>query len=98
MNLGETRIGKECSLFVGAVGGGNIAAARIGRQIKHVAVAAGGQHNRVSREPLNLTSPQTASDDALGVAVHQYQVEHLRLRKHLNGAGRDLSAQRLVTP
>ena len=40
---------------------------------------------------------ETASDDSLGVSVDHDEVEHLGLRKHLHGAGRDLAAKRLIT-
>ena len=45
---------------------------------------------------LDLAGDQVADDDAAGVAVDDHQVEHLGAREHLDRAGADLAAERLV--
>ena len=95
--MSETRVGKERALFVSAIGRRHIAAARVGRKIENIAVAAGREHDRVGRDVVDLTSPQISGDDALGVSIHNHDVEHFGLGKHLHRAGRDLPAKRLIT-
>src|SRR6266567_2828024 len=97
MNLGECWIGKERAPFVSTIGGRNIAAARVGREIKYISVSAGGEHNRIGCACLDLSRAQVAGDNSLGVSVGNYQIEHLRLWEHSYGAGSDLTAQRLIT-
>ncbi len=97
MDLGETGIGEERALFVSAIGGSHIATARVGRKIKNISVTAGGEHNGVARDVVDLAGPQIARDDSLGVTVDNDEIEHFGLRKHLHGAGGDLAAKRLIT-
>ena len=47
MNLCEAGIGEERASFVSAIGGGDVAAARIGREIKHISVSPGGEHDGI---------------------------------------------------
>ncbi len=96
MNLRVTGIGEERPFFVGAIGRGDVAAARIGREIENVSVAAGREDDGVARVRLDLSGDQASCDDPFGVSVDQNEIEHLRLRKHLDGAGCDLAAQRLI--
>ena len=96
VNLRVAGVGEEGALLVGAPGGGDVAALGVGGKKKHVAVAAGGQHHRVARVGRDLAGDQVADDDAPGLAVDDHQVEHLRARKHLDGAEADLAAERLV--
>ena len=96
VNLRVAGIGEERALLVGAIGGGDVAAAGVGREIKNVAVAAGGEDDGIGRVPADFAGDQIADDDALGVAVDDDEIEHLGLRKHLDGAGGDLPAERLV--
>ena len=51
MNLGVAGIGEERAFFVGAIGGGDVAAARVGREVEDVAVAAGREDDRIGRVP-----------------------------------------------
>src|SRR2546430_2159165 len=60
-------------------------------------VAAGGQHDCVGRDVVDLTSAQIAGNNSLGVSIDDDDVEHFGLGKHLNGAGGDLAAERLIT-
>ena len=96
MDLGEAGIGEERAFFVSAIGGGDVAAARIGREIKNISVTAGREHDRVGRVLLDLSRNQIARDDSLGVTIDNDQIEHLGLRKHLHRAGRHLTAKGLV--
>ena len=96
VNLRVAGIGEERALLVGAPGGGDVAALGVGGEEEDVAVAAGGQHHRVAGVRGDLAGDQVAHDDALGVAVDDHQVEHLRAREHLHRAEADLAAQRLV--
>src|SRR5438477_438005 len=97
MNLGETRIGEQRASFISAIRCSDVASARVSREIENVSITSGGKHNRVPGEPLNFASAQAAGDDAFGMSIHQHQVEHFGLRKHLDRAGLDLAAKRLVT-
>src|SRR5207248_6517707 len=97
MDLGETGVSEQCASFVGAIGCGDVATPRVSRKIKDIAIPAGREHDRISSKALNFTSAQAAGDDAFGVSVNQYQVEHFGLGKHLNSAGFDLTTKRLIT-
>ncbi len=44
----------------------------------------------------DFAGDHVAHDDALGVAVDQHEIEHLRAGKHLDRAGGDLGAERGV--
>ena len=55
MNLREAGIGEERAFFVGAIGGGDVAAARVGREIKHVSVSAGREHDGIGRVPFDFS-------------------------------------------
>ena len=97
MNLREAGIREKRALLISAISGGDIAAARIRRKIKNVAISAGGEHDSVRRMPVDFSGDQVARDDSFGMSVDQDEIEHLRLRKHLDRAGGDLSAKRLIT-
>src|SRR5204863_2523719 len=97
MNLSETGVRKQCPLFISAISGGHIAAARVRREIKSVSVTAGGEHDRIGRVIVDLAGAQIARHDSLGMTIDKHQVEHLALWKHLHRAGGDLATKRLVT-
>src|ERR1700731_587987 len=65
--------------------------------MKNISIAAGRKHDRVGRDVVDLTSPQIAGHDSLGVAVDNDNIEHFGLGKHLHRAGRDLATERLIT-
>ena len=90
-------IGKERAPFVSAISGGHIAAAGVGRKIKNISISAGREHDSIARMLIDLSRAQAAGDDALGMSIDNHQVEHLRVRKHLDRAGGDLPAERLIT-
>src|SRR5581483_6415984 len=98
MDLGETRIGEERPLFVGAIGRGHIAAPRIRRKVKDISVTSGGKHDRIAGEHLDFSSAKASGDDALRVTIDDDEIEHLGLGKHLHRARRDLARQRGITP
>src|SRR5438445_185284 len=65
MNLGEGWVCKERASFVSAICCGHIASARIRREIKHVAVSAAREHDRIRSVPLDFSRAQVSSDDSL---------------------------------
>ena len=96
MNLCVAGVGKERAFFVGAIGGGDVAPARVGRKIKNISVSAGREHDRIARVRFDFSGDEAAGDDAFGVPIDQNEIEHFRLRKHLDHSGRDLPAKCLV--
>src|SRR5438105_10983373 len=97
MDLSKTRVGEERAFFVGAIGRRDVAAARVGREIKNISVTAGREHDRIGCDVVDPTGAQISSDDSLGMSFDNYDVEHFGLRKHLHGAGGDLPAECLIT-
>ena len=97
MNLRERWIRKERAPFVRAISGRDVATPRVSRQIKHVSISAGREHDSICCVPFNSSRAQAPSHDSLGVSVDNHEVEHFRLGKHLHRAGRDLTAKRLIT-
>ena len=97
MNLRERWIREERAFFVCAIGGRDVATPRVGREIKNVSISAGREHDSIRGVPFNSSRAQAPRHDSLGVSVDNHEVEHLRLRKHLHRAGRDLAAKRLIT-
>ena len=96
MNLGVTGVGEERPLFVSAIGGGDVAAARIGGEIENISIPARRENHCVARVRLDFPGDQTPRDNPLGMPVDQNEIKHLRLRKHLDVAGRDLAAKCLI--
>ena len=70
------------------------AALRVCGKVEHVAVAARAQQNRVGGIPLDLAGDEVADDDALGVPVHEDEVEHFAARVHLHLFEADLLFKR----
>src|ERR1041385_552064 len=97
MDLRKTWVGEERPFFVSAISGGDVATACVGREIKDVAVSAGCEHDGVGGVLLDCSRDQVARDDSLGMTIDNYQVEHFGLRKHLHGAGGNLTRERLIT-
>ena len=92
MNLGETGITEERAAFVGAISGGDIATAGVGRKKENVAVTAGRKNNGIAGERVDLALAKIAGDDPLGMTVYQNEIKHFHLWKHFDGAKRDLAA------
>src|SRR4029453_11620818 len=97
MNLGEARIAEEGAPFVCAIGGGDVAAARVGRKKKNIAVTPRRENYGVAGEGLDFPGAKVAGDDSLGVTINQNKIEHLGLRKHFHRAERDLAAHCLIS-
>src|SRR5262249_40682172 len=96
MNLGEGRVGEKRTSLVSAIGRCDVAAARIGRQIEHISISPAGEHDCICCMPFHFPGAQASSNDSLGLAIDDRQVEHLRVWKHLHRAGGDLATERLV--
>ncbi len=84
MNLRVAGIGEERAPLVGAPGGGDVAAFRVGREVEDIAVAAGGKDHAIRRVRGDRAGDHVAHDDAFGVAVHDHEIEHFGARKHLH--------------
>ena len=54
MNLGEAGIAKERATFISAIGGGDVATARVGRKKKNIAVTAGRKNNGIAGEGIDF--------------------------------------------
>ena len=89
MNLRVAGIGEARAALVGAPDGGGVRAARVGREIEHVAVTARREHDGVRVVPRDFAGLKIANDDALGVAVHDHEVEHLGMRVGFHAAAGD---------
>ena len=96
VDLGVARVAEVGALAVRTPRSGDVAAHRVGRQEEHVAVATGGEHDRVGGVGLDGAGHHVAGDDAAGAAVDQDDLEHLVAGVHLHGARRDLALQALV--
>ena len=96
VDLGVAGVGEQRAAFVSSISGRNIAALGVGREIEHVAVSAGTKQDGIAGVAADFARHHVAHDDALGVAVHQDEVEHFGAGKHLDRPGSDLSAQSLI--
>ena len=96
MDLREAGVAEVGALAVRTPDGGRVAAHRVGGQEEHVAVAAGGQDDRVGDEGLKLAGGHIAGDDAARLALVDDELDHLVAGVFLDGTGRDLALERLV--
>ena len=96
MDLGETRIRERGASLVGTPDGSRVGSLSIGREIKHVAISAGRQHNRFTRVRFDRAVNEIASNDATCSSVDDDQVEHLGARKHLHTTTGYLPLERLI--
>ena len=96
VDLREARVGKPRTPLVRAEGRAHIATHRIGRQVKHRPIAAGGQHHHICGVPFQLASLQITRDDATRFAVNNHQVLKHAARMHPHPARMYLPAQGLV--
>src|SRR6266446_4462431 len=96
MNLRVTGVGKERPFLVGAIGCGDVAPARVGREIENISIATGREDYGIARVRFDSPGNQTPRDNSLGVPVDQNEIEHLRLRKHFDVPRRDLATKRLI--
>ena len=98
MDLREAGVAEVGTLAVRAPDGGRVAAHRVGGQEEHVAVAAGGQDDRVGDEGLELAGGHVAGDDAARLALVDDEFDHLVTRVLGDGTRSDLTLERLVGP
>src|SRR5450759_5232091 len=96
MNLRVTGVGEERPFFISAVCCGDVAAARVGREIENISIATGREDYGIARVRFDSPGNQTPRDNPFGMAVDQNEIEHLRLRKHLDVARRHLATERLI--
>jgi hypothetical protein len=87
VDLREAGVGEERALLVAAPDRGDVAVDRVGGEVEHGGVAAGGHDHRVGRVGLDLPGDQVAADDAAGHAVDQHQLQHLAAGEQLDPAG-----------
>ena len=92
MNLGKGWIGKQCAPFVSTISGCDIAAACVGREIKHVSVSARGEYDGVRRVAIDFSCAQTPRNNSLRLSINDHQIQHLGLWNHPYGACGDLPA------
>ena len=96
VDLREAGVGEGRPLLVGAPDGGAVAALGVGGQVEDIAVAAGGQADRIGHVGFDLPRHHVAGHDALGHAVHHDDFQHLVPGEHLDGTEADLPLQGLV--
>src|ERR1043166_966060 len=96
MYLRETGIGKKRALLARPPGRRHVAALGIGRKKKNISIAACCQDDSISGMRGNLAGHQIAHDNALGISIYHYQLEHFCSWKHLHRPKPDLPAERLV--
>ncbi len=75
---------------------GRVGVHRVGRQVEDVAVAAGGEDDRVREVGVDPARDQVPGHDAAGPSVHDDQVQHLGARVQFHVSRGDLPGQRLV--
>jgi hypothetical protein len=97
MNLREGWVREERASFKSSISGCDVAPACVGREIKYVSISTSREHDSIRCMSLDFSGTQIAGNDSLGMSLDNHEIEHLRLRKHLDRAGRDLSAKRLIT-
>ena len=97
MNLRVAGIGEARAALVGAPTGRDVRAARVGREVVNVAVATRRQHHSIGVVPRDFAGLKVADDDALRMAVHDHEVEHLGVRVGLHAAVGDVAVQRRVS-
>lgn len=97
MDLRVARIAEASAALVCAPDGRDVRAARVGGEVVNVAVAAGREHDRVAVVPGDLAGLKVTDNDALRMAVHDHEIEHLGVRVGLHTAIGDVSVQRRVS-
>ena len=93
MNLRVTGVGKGRSSFISTVGCGDIATHGIGRKVEYIPITTGCQYNGMGRVSADFASHHIAHNNALGMSIDQYHIQHFRARKHLYLPQPNLSAQ-----
>jgi hypothetical protein len=98
VNLGEAGIAERRSALVGPIGGGDVAALRVGREVKDVPVPPGREDHCICQPGLDRTGHQIPGHDPSRHAIDGDQIKHLMAGKHRDGSRRDLTLQRLIAP
>ncbi len=96
MDLGVAGVGEGRAPLVRPPDGRDVRPLGVGREVEHVAVAAGPQDHGVGRVALDLAGDHVAHDDAAGAAVDHDEIQHLGARVHRDPAPGDLLLQRLI--
>ena len=96
MNLREARIGKQGAATGGTPGGGDIAAHRVGRKEKDIAVATGRKDHRIGGMAADFSVGEITHDDAFGVTADEHEIEHLGARVHFDAAFFDFLFKGLI--
>src|SRR5664280_3661229 len=84
------------ALAVGAPSRSDVAAHTVGGQVEEVAVAAGGEDDRVGEPGLDRAGDHVTGHDAARLAVGDDQLDHLVTAVHRHRPCRDLTLERLV--
>ena len=96
VNLRVARVSEAGAAAVSAERRGDVASLGVGREVEHIAVAAGADHDDVGGPGFDGSRDEVAGDDALGLAVDEDEIEHLMARVHLHRAEADLTGERGV--
>ena len=97
MNLRVAGIGEAGAALVGAPTGRDVGTAGVGGQVVDVAIAAGGENDRIGAVPGDFACLQVADDDALGVAIDHHQIEHFGVGMGVNPTRSNHLVQRRIS-
>jgi hypothetical protein len=103
VDLRVAGVGEHRSSAVGPPGCRRVAPHRVGREIEHVAVTAGREHDGVAGVALDLARDHVADHDSAGPTVDGHEVEQLAALEHGHPAlaaspARDLAVEGRVRP
>ena len=77
VDLGVAGVGEQGALAMGPPRCGDVGGHRVGGEVVHVAVTAGGEHDGMRRVGVHLACEHVAHDDALRLAVLGDDIEHV---------------------
>ena len=97
MDLGEAGVREKSAALVRAEGRVHAGADGVGGQEKDVGVSARAEADRVGGIGLDLAGHEIPHRDALGLAVHDHEVQHLRPGMERDGADLHLAQERAVS-
>ena len=98
MNLGVAGICEVSPALVAAPGRRHIGIFRVGRQVIHVAIAAGAEQHRIAAVTLQLAGHQIAGDNAARLPVNHHQIQHFLPGEDLHLPHVDLPHQGAIGP
>ena len=96
MNLREAGVGKQGTAAGGTPCGSDIAAHRVGRKEKDIAVAAGRKDHRVGGMTADFAGLEITHDDAFGMTADEHEIEHLGARVHFDATLFDFLFESLI--